>query len=127
MWPAAPRWSPTTSWLPCRPSRSAGGTRRDRIEPLPAGHPLWSLANCLITRISQTRRSPSATGVVSPSRIGPPTSTWPRARVVAPDLSPLPAARMHWRGRLSEISGWSFGHLGAEPPTAPAQDADHYM
>jgi hypothetical protein len=49
------------------------------------------------------------------------------ARVVAPDLSPLPAAGMHWRGRLSEISGWSFGHLGAEPPTAPPQDPDHYM
>jgi hypothetical protein len=56
------------------------------------------------------------------------------ARVVAPGVSPLPAAGMHWRGRLSEISGWSFGHLGvepptvaAEPPTAPAQDADHSM
>ena len=56
------------------------------------------------------------------------------ARVVAPGVSPLPAAGMHWRGRLSEISGWSFGHLGAElptapaePPTTPAHDADHYM
>ncbi len=49
------------------------------------------------------------------------------ARVVAPGVSPLPAAGMRWRGRLSEISGWSFGHLGAEPPTAPALDADHYM
>ena len=50
-----------------------------------------------------------------------------QARVVAPGVSPLPAAGMHWRGRLSEISGWSFGHLGAEPSTAPTQDADHYM
>jgi hypothetical protein len=49
------------------------------------------------------------------------------ARVVAAGVSPLPAAGMHWRGRLSEIAGWSFGHLGVEPPTAPAQDADHYM
>ncbi|MGH3699109.1 MAG: hypothetical protein ACRDQY_06495 [Pseudonocardiaceae bacterium] len=49
------------------------------------------------------------------------------ARVVAPGVSPLPAAGMHWRGRLSEISGWSFGHFGVEPPTAPAQDVDHYM
>jgi hypothetical protein len=56
------------------------------------------------------------------------------ARVVAPGANPLPPAGMHWRGRLSEIAGWSFGHLGgepptsaAEPPTAPAQDADHYM
>jgi hypothetical protein len=48
------------------------------------------------------------------------------ARVVAPGVSPLPAAGMHWRGRLSEISGWSFGHLSVEPPTAPTQDADHY-
>jgi hypothetical protein len=50
-----------------------------------------------------------------------------QARVVAAGVSPLPPAGMHWRGRLSEISGWSFGHLGVEPPTAPAQDADHYM
>ena len=63
------------------------------------------------------------------------------ARVVAPGVSPLPGAGMHWRGRLSEISGWSFGHLGAEPPTTlaeppttlaeppttPEQAADHYM
>ena len=50
-----------------------------------------------------------------------------QARVVAAGVSPLPAAGMHWRGRLSEISGWSFGHLGVEPPTTPAQDADHYL
>jgi hypothetical protein len=50
-----------------------------------------------------------------------------QARVVAAGVSPLPAAGMHWRGRLSEIAGWSFGHLGVEPPTAAAQDADHYM
>jgi hypothetical protein len=43
------------------------------------------------------------------------------ARVVAPGVSPLPPAGMHWRGRLSEISGWSFGHLRTEPPTAPAE------
>ena len=50
-----------------------------------------------------------------------------QARVVAAGVSPLPAAGMHWRGRLSEISGWSFGHLDVEPPTTPAQDADHYL
>jgi hypothetical protein len=49
------------------------------------------------------------------------------ARIVAAGVSPLPAAGMHWRGRLSEISGWSFGHLGVEPSTTPEQDADHYM
>src|SRR5919106_677457 len=38
------------------------------------------------------------------------------ARVVAAGVSPLPVAGMNWRGRLSEVSGWSFGHLGAEPP-----------
>jgi hypothetical protein len=43
------------------------------------------------------------------------------ARVVAADASPLPVAGMHWRGRLSEVSGWSFGHVGAEPPAAAAQ------
>jgi hypothetical protein len=50
-----------------------------------------------------------------------------QARVGAAGVSPLPAAGMHWRGRLSEISGWSFGHLGVEPPTAAAQDADYYL
>jgi hypothetical protein len=49
------------------------------------------------------------------------------ARIVAAGMSPLPAPGMHWRGRLSEISGWSFGHLGVEPPTAPTQDDDHYL
>ena len=32
------------------------------------------------------------------------------ARVLAPGFGPL-HGRMHWRGRLSEVSGWSFGHL----------------
>jgi hypothetical protein len=50
-----------------------------------------------------------------------------QARIIAAGVSPLPAGGMHWRGRLSEISGWSFGQLGVEPPAAPAQDADHYM
>ena len=49
------------------------------------------------------------------------------ARIVATGVSPVLASGMHWRGRLSEIAGWSFGHLGVEPSTAPAQDADHYM
>jgi hypothetical protein len=44
------------------------------------------------------------------------------ARVIAPGVSPLPAAGMYWRGRMSEVSGWSFGHLGAEPPAATAQN-----
>ena len=35
------------------------------------------------------------------------------ARVIAAGVSSLPAAGMHWRGRLSEVSGWSFGHFGA--------------
>lgn len=33
----------------------------------------------------------------------------------------LPVAGMHWRGRLSEVSGWSFGHFGAEPLAAPGR------
>jgi hypothetical protein len=37
-----------------------------------------------------------------------------QARIVAAGVSPLPVAGMHWRGRLSEVSGWSFGHLGVE-------------
>jgi hypothetical protein len=43
------------------------------------------------------------------------------ARVIAAGASPLPVAGMYWRGRMSEISGWSFGHLGAEPPGAAGQ------
>jgi hypothetical protein len=43
------------------------------------------------------------------------------ACVVAAGVSPLPVAGMYWRGRLSEVSGWSFGHLGAEPPAAAGQ------
>ena len=50
-----------------------------------------------------------------------------QARIVAAGVSPLPAAGMHWRGRLSKISGWSFGHLGVEPPTSTAHDADHFI
>jgi hypothetical protein len=41
--------------------------------------------------------------------------------VIAAGASSLPVAGMHWRGRLSEVSGWSFGHLGAEPPAAPGR------
>jgi hypothetical protein len=40
------------------------------------------------------------------------------ARVLAPGVSPLPSGGMHWRGRLSEVSGWSFGHLGEPSPTS---------
>jgi hypothetical protein len=43
------------------------------------------------------------------------------ARVLAPGVSPLPSGGMHWRGRLSEVSGWSFGHLG-EPSPASVED-----
>ncbi len=43
-----------------------------------------------------------------------------RDAVIAAGVSSAPVAGMHWRGRLSEISGWSFGHLRrAEPPAAP--------
>jgi hypothetical protein len=37
------------------------------------------------------------------------------ARVILPGGgSSQSAAGMHWRGRLSEVSGWSFGHPGGE-------------
>jgi hypothetical protein len=32
------------------------------------------------------------------------------ARVLLPGGSSQSTAGMHWRGRLSEVSGWSFGH-----------------
>jgi hypothetical protein len=43
------------------------------------------------------------------------------ARVLAPGVSPLPPGGMHWRGRLSEVSGWSFGHVG-EPSQTSVKD-----
>ena len=45
------------------------------------------------------------------------------ARVLASGVSPLPPGGMHWRGRLSEVSGWSFGHLGESSP-ASVEDSD---
>jgi hypothetical protein len=42
-----------------------------------------------------------------------------RDAVIAAGVSSPPVAGMHWRGRLSEVSGWSFGHLRPEPPAAP--------
>lgn len=35
------------------------------------------------------------------------------ARVYQPGQSALPANGMYWRGRLSEVSGWSFGKLSS--------------
>ena len=48
------------------------------------------------------------------------------ARVLASGAGPLPPGGMRWRGRLSEVSGWSFGHLG-EPSPAPVEDSDRTM
>jgi len=45
------------------------------------------------------------------------------ARVLALGVSPSLPGGMHWRGRLSEVSGWSFGHLG-EPSSASVEDSD---
>ena len=36
------------------------------------------------------------------------------ARVLLPGDSSQSTAGMHWRRRLSEVSGWSFGHPGGE-------------
>jgi hypothetical protein len=44
------------------------------------------------------------------------------ARVFAAGVGPLPVGGIYWRGRMSEVSGWSFGHLGAEPPAAAGQN-----
>lgn len=34
------------------------------------------------------------------------------AKVFHPGQSPLPTNGMRWRGKLTDISGWSFGRLG---------------
>ena len=36
------------------------------------------------------------------------------ARVLVPDGGSRATAGMHWRGRLCDVSGWSFGHPGDE-------------
>jgi hypothetical protein len=36
------------------------------------------------------------------------------ARVLVPDDGSRSTAGLHWRGRLCEVSGWSFGHPGDE-------------
>ena len=46
------------------------------------------------------------------------------ARVLAAGVSPVSPGGMHWRGRLSEVSGWSFGHRG-EPSPPSVEDPDH--
>ena len=38
------------------------------------------------------------------------------ARVLTPGGGPLPPGGVHWRGRLSAVSGWSFGHLDEATP-----------
>jgi hypothetical protein len=43
--------------------------------------------------------------------------------VLALGVSPSLPGGMRWRGRLSEVSGWSFGHLG-EPSSASVEDSD---
>jgi hypothetical protein len=44
------------------------------------------------------------------------------ARVFSPQGAGLPGTGMHWRGRLAEISGWSFGLLEAATTTAATPD-----
>jgi hypothetical protein len=44
-----------------------------------------------------------------------------REAVIAAGGSSPPLEGMHWRGRLSEVSGWSFGHLRPERPAAPGR------
>ena len=34
------------------------------------------------------------------------------AQVFTPGSLPIPQEGMHWRGRLSEVDGWTFGRLG---------------
>jgi hypothetical protein len=42
------------------------------------------------------------------------------AHIIASTGTPFQIGSMHWRGRLSEVSGWSFGHLGAAVANASA-------
>jgi hypothetical protein len=79
----------------------------------------------LVTSIEQPGRqrntSPTATRVLFAQEDRNTYIHVREARVIAPGVSPLPVAGMHWRGRMSEVSGWSIGHLGAEPPAAAGQ------
>jgi hypothetical protein len=49
------------------------------------------------------------------------------ARVFSPQGAGLPNNGMHWRGRLSEVSGWSFGLLETAPPTAATENPGHQV
>jgi len=47
------------------------------------------------------------------------------ARVLAPGVGPSPHGGVHWRGRLSEISGWTFGHFGEASPGGAVRPGAH--
>ncbi|WP_214367076.1 hypothetical protein [Pseudonocardia sp. H11422] len=49
------------------------------------------------------------------------------ARVFSPGGAALPGNGMHWRGRLSEISGWSFGLLETAPPADAIDNPGHHV
>jgi len=49
------------------------------------------------------------------------------ARVFSPRGTGLPGNGMHWRGRLSEVSGWSFGLLEAAPPADAIEEPAHHV
>lgn len=49
------------------------------------------------------------------------------ARVFSPRGGGLPASGMHWRGRLSEVSGWSFGLLEAAAPADASENPAHHV
>ncbi|MHA6795053.1 hypothetical protein ACVGVM_16290 [Pseudonocardia bannensis] len=49
------------------------------------------------------------------------------ARVFSARGRGIPGNGMHWRGRLSEVAGWSFGLLEADPPADVIEDPGHHM
>jgi hypothetical protein len=48
------------------------------------------------------------------------------ARVFASNGAALPSSGMHWRGRLSAVSGWSFGLLEPTPPVGAIDNPGHH-
>jgi hypothetical protein len=48
------------------------------------------------------------------------------ARVFASNGTALPGSGMHWRGRLSAVSGWSFGLLEPTPPVGTIDNPGHH-
>ena len=66
-----------------------------------------------------TNTSPTVTSAFLPKRTAPTTSTSAKPAWSLPVSVRCRLRGCTGAGRLSEVSGWSFGHLGVEPSATP--------